>query len=78
MLSLYPSIHSTHDDWVALTSAEAAHYLPHMKESIQISRLSMKHKVLVHPQKEVRQWHRLKLFEAEVIDGKVPNCTIRC
>jgi hypothetical protein len=49
-----------------------------MKESVQISRLSMKYKVLVHPQKEVRQWHRLKLFEAEVIDGKVPNCTIRC
>jgi hypothetical protein len=77
MQSLYSNIHSAHDDWVALTSAEAAQYLPHMKESVQISHLSMKHKVLVHPQKAVKQWHRLKLFEAEVINGKVSKCTIR-
>ncbi|XP_021918407.1 uncharacterized protein LOC110829207 isoform X4 [Zootermopsis nevadensis] len=69
MQSLYPNIHSTRDDWVALTSAEAMQYLPHTKESVQISHLSMKHKVLVQPQKAVKQWHRLALFEAEVIDG---------
>lgn len=77
MQSLYPNIHSTRDDWVALTSAEAMQYLPHTKESVQISHLSMKHKVLVQPQKAVKQWHRLALFEAEVIDGKEPKCTIR-
>jgi hypothetical protein len=33
----------------------------------------MKHKLLLHPQKEVKEWKRLKLFEAEVIDGKVPE-----
>jgi hypothetical protein len=73
MQSLYPNIHSTPDDWLALTSAEAAQYLPHMKESVQISCLSMKHRVLVQPHKAVKQWNRLRLFEAQVINGKVPE-----
>jgi len=73
MQSLYPNIHSTSDDWVALTCAAAAQYLPHTEESVQISRLCMKHKVLLHPQKAVKQWKRLKLFEAEIIDGTVPE-----
>jgi hypothetical protein len=70
MQSLYPSIHSTPDDWIALTSAAAAQYLPHTKESLQISHVCMKNKVLLHPQEAVKHWKRLKLFEAEVIDGK--------
>jgi hypothetical protein len=70
MQSLYPNIHSTPDDWVPLTTAAAAPYLPSMKESVQVSHLSMKHTVLAQPQKAVRQWHRLKLFEAQVIEGK--------
>jgi hypothetical protein len=73
MQALYPNIHSASDDWVALTCAAATQYLPHTEESIQISRLCMKRKVVLHPQKAVKQWKRLKLFEAEVIDGKVPE-----
>jgi hypothetical protein len=73
MQSVYPNIHSTSDDWVALTCAAAARYLPNTEESVQFSRLCMKHRVLLHPQKAVKQWKRLKLFEAEVIDGKVPE-----
>lgn len=71
MQSLYPNIHSTSDDWVALTCAAAAQYLPRTEESVQISRLCMKRKVMLNPQIAVKQWKRLKLFEAEVIDGKV-------
>ena len=73
MQSLYPNIHSTSDDWVALSYAAAAQYLPHTEESVRISRLCMKRKVVVHPQKAVKEWKRLKLFEAAVIDGKVPE-----
>jgi hypothetical protein len=73
MQSLYPNIHSTSDDWVALNCAAAAQYLPQTQESVQISRLCMKYKLVQRPQKAVKQWKRLKLFEAEVIDGKVPE-----
>ncbi|PNF19015.1 hypothetical protein B7P43_G12399 [Cryptotermes secundus] len=69
MQSLYPNIHSTPDDWIPLTAAAAAPYLPRTKESVQVSHLSMKHRVLAWPQKAVKQWHRLKLFEAQVIEG---------
>lgn len=70
MQSLYPNIHSAPDDWVPLTAAAAAPYLPRTKESVQVFHLSMKHRVLARPQKAVKQWHRLKLFEAQVIEGK--------
>jgi hypothetical protein len=71
MQSLYPNIHSAPDDWVALTTAAAAPYLPSAKESVQVAHLTMKNRVMARPQKAVKQWHRMKLFEAQVIEGKV-------
>jgi hypothetical protein len=71
MQSLYPNIHSAPDDWVALTAAAAVPYLPSTKESVHVGHLTMKSRVMARPQKAVEQWHRLKLFEALVIEGKV-------
>jgi hypothetical protein len=76
MRSLYPNIHSACDDWTALTTEAAAPYLPSTKESVQVSHLFMKHRVLARPQRSVKQWCRLKLFEAQVVEGKVAEyCT---
>jgi hypothetical protein len=74
MQSLYPDIHSTPDDWVALTAAAAEPYLPSTKESVQVSHLFMKQTVLAQPQRLIKQWCRLKLFEAQVVEGKVAKC----
>ncbi|KAJ4444801.1 hypothetical protein ANN_06598 [Periplaneta americana] len=68
---LYPHIHSSSEDWVTLNLDEAARYLPQTEESVQMACVYMKRKVLQNPKEAVKQWSRLKLFQAEIVDEEI-------
>ncbi|PSN45561.1 hypothetical protein C0J52_21367 [Blattella germanica] len=67
--SLYPDLHADADSWNILSSEAAEQYLPNSKESIQLSNLFMRNRVLLHPQRAAKEMMRFKLFQAEIVNA---------